>query len=189
MIKKFSIACVGITAVVSLVGIILTIINQKYMLSAVGILLPLAAIYIYKSKLFKPTEDIKINKYIRNCIVLGFIFLFFIGITNTLLSFRTTVRVALVAACVISVAYTIIYGINHEYLYKGNKEYFIPFFILSALLCALVLCGVYCVPKEFLEIPIGDGGVTLYMLAPLIVGAKFIVDILLGLGIFPDIAW
>lgn len=187
--KKFAISGVAVTITNSIVGIIVTIINQKYMLFAVEIILPLTAIYIYKSKLFKSTEDIKINKYIRNCIVLGFIFLFLIGIMNILISLQATVKVALVAACVISVAYTFVYGINYEHLYKVNKGYFIPFIIMAALLCALVLSGVYFVPKEFLEIPIGDGGVTLYMLAPLIVGAKFILDILLGLGIFPDIVW
>lgn len=187
--KKFAISCVAVTVAIGITGIILSIINQKYMLLAVGIILPLVAAYIYKSKLFKPTVDIKINKYIRNCIVLGFIFLFLIGITNILLSLQATVKIGLIAACVVSVAYTFVYGINHEELFKVNTGYFIPFFMMSALLCALVLCGVYCVPKEFLEIPIGDGGVTLYTLAPIIVGGKFIVDILLGLGIFPDIAW
>lgn len=187
--KKFAISGVAVTVTICITGIILSIINQKYMLLAVGILLPLMAVYIYKSKLFKPTEDVKINKYIRNCIVLSFIFLFLIGITNILLSLQTTVKIGLVAACVVSVAYTFVYGINHEELFKVNTGYFIPFFMMSALLCALVFSGVYCVPKEFLEIPIGDGGVTLYMLAPLIVGGKFIADILLGLGIFPDIAW
>lgn len=187
--KKFAILGVAVTVAICIIGIILSTINQKYMLSAVCILLPLIAIYTYKSKLFKPTEDVKINKYIRNCTILSFIFLFLIGITNILLSLQTTVKIGLVAACVVSVAYTFVYGVNHEQLYKLNKGYFIPFFMTSALLCALVFSGVYCVPKEFLEIPIGDGGVTLYMLAPLIVGGKFIADILLGLDIFPDIAW
>lgn len=187
--KQFAISGVAVTAAISIAGMILAIINQKYMLLAVGILLPPMAVYIYKSKLFRPTEVVTINRRIRYCAVLSFIFLFLMGITNILLSLHATVKIGLVAACVVSVAYTFVYGINHEELFKVNTGYFMPFFMMSALLCALVFSGVYCVPKEFLEIPIGDGGVTLYMLAPLIVGGKFIADILLGLGIFPDLTW
>lgn len=168
---------------------IAAIINQKYMLSAVCILLPLMAMYAYRSKLFRPTEDVRINKYIRNCFVLSYIFFLLIGIANILISFDITIQVALVVSCILSIAYTIIYGINHEVVYRVNKKFFIPFFLTAVILCVLVLSGVYYVPREFLEILIGDSGVTLYMLVPIIVGGKLVLDILLGLGICPSIAW
>lgn len=93
---------------------------------------------------------------------------------------------------ILSIAYTIIYGLVHEHLIKISKKYVFVYLILTLIIIIIIMISLIMVfaniPKEYFAYRLSES-TTVYDLIPYGIGAKFIIDVLLSLGIFPSLAW
>ncbi len=92
---------------------------------------------------------------------------------------------------ILSIAYTIIYGLVHEHLIKISKKYVFVYLILTLIIIIIMISLIMVfanIPKEYFAYRLSES-TTVYDLIPYGIGAKFIIDVLLSLGIFPSLAW
>lgn len=89
---------------------------------------------------------------------------------------------------ILSIAYTIIYGLVHEHLIKISKKYIFVYLILTLIIMISLIMVFANIPKEYFAYRLSES-TTVYDLIPYGIGAKFIIDVLLSLGIFPSLAW
>lgn len=165
-----------------LLNVVFALLFKHYSYLMVAIAIPILYFFVVKSKFFVPKDDVSQNKHIKTGSVLNQIFLLMLGIVISICFFDALIWYGFIGCCVLSVGYTLIYLFCHENLMKISKKYFIVY-LFFALLFMFALGSVFNImPKDNLMIVIGQGAM-IYEVFPFIIGGKFIIDILLGLGI------
>lgn len=180
--KRFTII-VGIEIALNFVlNVVLSLVFKRYysLIAAAGI--PVIWIFLVKSKFFVKIDDKKLNTHIIIGSIVNQIYLLLLGIAIAVSCFDAFIECGFIACCALSVGYTVSYEYSNENLMKISKKYFLVYFFVAMLFMCAVSSVFRLVPPERLMIVIGQG-TTLYDLFPFIIGGKFIIDILLGLGI------
>ncbi len=185
--KRYTILSLSIISLTSLVGIVLAIIYKNYYNIFITGILPFIGIYIFKSKLFKVEEE-KNLKFIKKAYLLNFIFIIFCSFILLISNFKNAILESFICLVVLSIAYTIIYGLVHEHLIKISKKYVFVYLILTLIIMISLIIVFVNMPKEYFSYHLSES-TTIHDLIPYGIGAKFIIDVLLSLGIFPSLAW
>ena len=185
--KRYTILSLSIISLTSLVGIVLAIIYKNYYNIFITGILPFIGIYIFKSKLFKVEEE-KNLKFIKKAYLLNFIFIIFCSFILLISNFKNTILESFICLVILSIAYTIIYGLVHEHLIKISKKYVFVYLMLTLIIMISLIMVFANIPKEYFAYRLSES-TTAYDLIPYGIGAKFIIDVLLSLGIFPSLAW
>ncbi len=186
--KRYTIV-VGIGVVLNfLLNVVFALLFKCYSYLMIAIAIPILYFFVVKSNLFVKNDDVSLNKNIIAGSVLNQIFLLLLGIVISICFFDALIWYGFIGCCVLSVGYSIFYMTVHENLMKISKKYCIVylFFALIFMFTEIIVFSV--TPKEYMMIVINEETMV-YDLVPFAIGGKFIIDILLGLGIFPDITW
>lgn len=188
MMKKYTIIVgVGITLNCILNIVFAFMLNCWFYLMII-VSIPILYLFVIKSKFFVKKDDIKINRHITIGNALNQIFLLLLGIVISISYFDNLIWYGFIACCVLSVGYTLIYMFCHENLMKMSKKYCIVYLFFTLILMFSVIAIFLVMPKTYLMIVINEETMV-YDLVPFAIGGKFIIDVLLGVGLFPDIAW
>lgn len=162
-------------------NIVLALMFKSYSYLTVIIGIPALYLFVIKSNFFAKKDD-EIDKNIKIGNILNQLFLLLLGIVISVCCFDSLSWYGFIGCCALSVGYTFIYLFCHENLMKISKKYFIVYLFYALLFMCAVITVFRVIPEEPLMIIIGEGA-TLYQVFPFIIGGKFIIDILLGLGI------
>lgn len=184
--KKISVILTAATCVFGTADIILSIIGKNYVGIAVSVLPPLVSLFILLDGVFFSENGAAAGKIEKRALYLNFGFIFTVQLVLALGSFIQTVEYAFSSALIISVAYSIAYGITHVRLFKISKKFFMSYLFVTLLILAALVSVYVFIPKEYIDIRI-FGSLTIYSLSPWLFGAKFVIDLIVGLGAFPSI--
>lgn len=188
MMKRYTIV-VGVGIVLNFIlNVVFALLFKRYFYLMIAISIPVLYFFVIKSKFFVLKDDVSQNKYIKTGNILNQIFLFLLGIVLSICCFDNLIWYGFIGCCVLSVGYTLIYMFCHENLMKISKKYFIVYLFFALIFMFAVIAVFLVMPKDYLMIVINEG-TTVYDLVPFAIGGKFIIDIFLGAGLFPAIAW
>lgn len=188
MMKRYTII-VGIGVILNFIlNVVFAFLFRQYYYLMIGIGIPILYVFVVKSKFFVKRDEANLNKYIITGSIVNQIFLLLLGIMVSICCFNNLIWYGFIGVCLLSVGYTLVYMFCHENLMKISKKYFIVYLFFTLIYMFAVIATFFIMPKDYLMIFINEE-TTVYDLAPFIIGGKFIIDVLLGAGLFPAIAW